>query len=381
MKKEKRARNISGAAVFLAIFQKETVNLRKKHKKLQGGLPAFGGIVPAFSQFCPGRSMCNGACGERFRTGLFPSAGPFIGFFMDNTPKPVMGRYARIIMDRWFKRTFLLQKDSLRLLQLFLQEVIPEHDIVEIRTDNIEHVNILDDNKDVRVDVECYDKDGTRFVCEVQVAPQHHFYERAVYNSSLAIQKQKRAGESDYDFPTVYFIGLMDFSMHKGSDRVDFRYDLRERSSGELMTPRLQYVFLELPNALSRALTPEASILDNICFALHEMEHLTERPAELKQEIFRLLFNSAELTNFTPDERAKYQLDMTTERDIYNQIAYARDEGLEEGIEIGMEKGMEKGSRQKALETARALLRLGVAMEIITQATGLSVEELQALAV
>ena len=108
--------------------------------------------------------MCNEACGERFRAGLIPSAGPFIGFFMDITPKPVMGRYARIIMDRWFKRTFLLQKDSLRLLQLFLPEVIPEHDIVEIRTDNIEHVNILDDNKDVRVDVECYDSDGTRFV-------------------------------------------------------------------------------------------------------------------------------------------------------------------------------------------------------------------------
>ena len=321
--------------------------------------------------------MCNEACGERFRTGLIPSAGPFIGFFMDNTPKPVMGRYARIIMDRWFKRTFLLQKDSLRLLQLFLQEIIPEHDIVEIRTDNIEHINILDDNKDVRVDVECYDSDGTRFVCEVQVAPQHHFYERAVYNSSLAIQKQKLIGDTDYDFPAVYFIGLMDFSMHRGSDRVDFRYDLRERNSGELMTPRLQYVFLELPNALSRALTPEASILDNICFALHEMEHLTERPAELKQEIFRLLFNSAELTNFTPDERAKYQLDMTTERDIHNQIAYARDEGMEEGMEIGMEKG----SRQKALETAQALLRLGVAMEIITQATGLSVEEIQALVV
>ena len=29
---------------------------------------------------------------------------------------------------------------------------------------------------------------------------------------------------------------------------------------------------------------------------------------------------------------------MTTERDIHNQIVYARDEGLEEGIEIGMEK-------------------------------------------
>ena len=141
----------------------------------------------------------------------FPLAGR-IPVFMGNMQQPAMGRYARIILDRWFKRSFLFQKDSLRLLQLFLQEVIPEHDIVEIRTDNVEHINLLDDNKDVRVDVECYDKDGTRFVCEVQVSPQHHFYERAVFNSTLAIQKQKQAGEGDYDFPTVYFIGLMDFT-------------------------------------------------------------------------------------------------------------------------------------------------------------------------
>ena len=31
---------------------------------------------------------------------------------------------------------------------------------------------------------------------------------------------------------------------------------------------------------------------------------------------------------------------MTTERDIHNQIAYARDEGVEIGIEKGIEKGV-----------------------------------------
>ena len=286
-----------------------------------------------------------------------------------------MGRYARILLDRWFKRSFLFQKDSLRLLQLFLQEVIPEHNIVRISTDNVEHINLLDDNKDVRIDVECYDEDGTRFVCEVQVAPQRHFYERAVYNSTLAIQKQKRAGETDYDFPTVYFIGLMDFSLHKGSERVDFRYTLRENRSGEIMTPRIQYVFLELPNALERALTPAASVMDNICWAFHEMEHLTERPAELKQEIFKLLFDSAEIATFTPEERAKYQLDMTTERDIHNQIEYAKETGREEG----REQGREEGAREKALETARAFLKLGIPAETISAGTGLSLEVVQSL--
>ena len=152
----------------------------------------------------------------------------------------------------------------------------------------------------------------------------------------------------------MYFIGLMDFSLHKGSERVDFRYTFREKQSGELMTPRIQYVFLELPNALERALTPAASVMDNICWALHEMEHLTEQPAELKQEIFKLLFDSAEIATITPEERAKYQLDMTKERDIHNQIEYARvtgrEEGLEEGFRLMAEQLRKKGISEEEIK-------------------------------
>ena len=66
------------------------------------------------------------------------------------------------------------------------------------------------------------------------------------------------------------------------------------------------------------------------------------------KEIFRLLFDSAEIANFAPEEKAKYEQNMTTERDIRNQIAYAREKGLEEGMEEGMEKGMEKAFRLMA---------------------------------
>ena len=75
------------------------------------------------------------------------------------------------------------------------------------------------------------------------------------------------------------------------------------------------------------------------------------------------MFNSAELANFTPDERAKYQLDMTTERDIKNQIEYARDDG----------------ALKEAFKIAQALLELGVAIDIIAKGTGLSEEEVEAL--
>ena len=265
--------------------------------------------------------------------------------------KPIIGRYARILLDDWFKRSFG-QENSKRLLQLFLEALIPEHRIVELTYANTEHTNPSEGKKDVRIDVECTDADGTRFVVEVQVADQFHFYERAVFNSSFAILQQKAKGEPDYDFPTVYFIGIMDFSYHVGSDQVDFRYTIREKRTNELMTQRVQYIFLELPNSLQKGLKPGATVLENICYALHQMEHLTEQPAELKQEIFKLLFESAEIATFTPEERVKYQNDMTTERDRYNQLVFAEAKGREQGREEGREEGRE-GAIRKMVEQMR----------------------------
>ena len=271
---------------------------------------------------------------------------------------PTIGRYARIIMDDWFKRSFGVEGRE-RLLELFLKELIPERSIRKLTYVSQEHVNPFPENKSVRIDVECTDEDGTRFMVEMQVAPQHGFHDRAVFNSTFAIQQQLAKGVDDYSFPTVYFIGLMDYSFHKGSDQVLYRYNLREVSSNELMTPHLQYLFLELPNC-RKARTPEASVLENICYALHNMENLSDRPEDLKEEIFKLLFDFAEIANFAPRERIKYINDMTTKRDLHNQIEYARDEGREQG-------------REEAMKIiAQNLQDMGMSMEDIKKATGVS---------
>jgi len=50
------------------------------------------------------------------------------------------------------------------------------------------------------------------------------------------------------------------------------------------------------------------------------------------------LFSSADLHNFAPDDKIKYLNDMTTERNIRNQIAFAKDKGFEEGREEERER-------------------------------------------
>ncbi|MBQ6284262.1 MAG: hypothetical protein IJK70_05670 [Bacteroidales bacterium] len=83
------------------------------------------------------------------------------------------------------------------------------------------------------------------------------------------------------------------------------------------------------------------------------------------------MFNSAEIAKFTPEEIVKYERDMTTERDIRNQIAYSREEGLAEGLE----KGRAEGKAEGKAEVAKALEHLGIDADIIRKATGLSIED------
>ena len=280
--------------------------------------------------------------------------------------KPIIGRYARIIMDDWFKRTFGTEPNK-GLLIMLLKELIPEHDIKDLTYVQQEHINPFPGKKDALIDVECVDTDGTRFIVEMQVARQRFFYERSLFYSTFGIQQQvEKSSSMDYGFPPVYFVGFMDFSLHEGSDRVLYRYSLRENETGEEMTGSLQFVFLELTNC-RKALTPEATLLDNFCYALHNMEHLTDRPEELKEEIFKRLFKTAEIATFTPEERIKYENDMTTERDIQNYISYAREKGLEEGMEKGL------------LEAARNMLVEGFSIDLVVKCTGLSIEQVKEL--
>ena len=285
---------------------------------------------------------------------------------MKTTKSP--GRYACVLLDYWFKRTFGMEGRQ-RLLMLFLQEVIPEHKIASLTYAPQEHENPHPDRKGIRVDVECTDEDGTRFVVEMQLARQKHFYERALFNSTFAIQEQMEVGRDSYDFSAVYFIGLMDFSLHDGSDRVLFRYDLREQTSGELMTGRIQYIFLELPNC--RTVSPDSSVLEKFCYALHNLEDLPGKPEGFEGELFRLLFETAEIATFTPQEKIRLENDMRTERDLRNQIAYARESGVEEGLARGREEGREE-ERSRMLAELR---KQGVPEDVIARAVGATKNE------
>ena len=85
------------------------------------------------------------------------------------------------------------------------------------------------------------------------------------------------------------------------------------------------------------------------------------------------------------DERIRIQenYDMTME----TAIDEAREEGIEKGLEQGLERGLERGLKQglergrheERLELIHKMLSKGLSLEVVSDVTGLSLEELKAM--
>ncbi len=111
---------------------------------------------------------------------------------------------------------------------------------------------------------------------------------------------------------------------------------------------------------------------------MHKMKNI---PPEFADPMFRRLFLLAEINNFTPEEREQYYKSLESMGDYYNIINTTAEEaekrGLEKGLKRGLERGRKEGRNETNLDNARNLKTLGVAIDIISQATGLTTEVIE----
>ena len=85
------------------------------------------------------------------------------------------------------------------------------------------------------------------------------------------------------------------------------------------------------------------------------------------------------LDSMTKEELAAYYRHLDNIVILRDNINTEREEGRAEGLEEGLNKGREEGLKEANLNNARNLKKLGVAVDIISQATGLSKEEVEFL--
>ena len=163
----------------------------------------------------------------------------------------------------------------------------------------------------------------------------------------------------------VFFLGVLNYK-HLDDDRIEHRYWLREGTTGETMTDKLKFVFVEVAK-LNKTEDELTTDLDKWLYMLKNLSDLLERPAALRDKIFKRIFDVAEISSLDDEDKKKYISNMQTARDTYNQLEYAK------------KKGREEGQNEERILIATKMLQMKLPVQSISEATGLTEEEVAGL--
>ena len=309
-------------------------------------------------------------------------------FFHSSEKRP---RKVDLLSNAGFKAVFGDQNNKQVLID-FLNSVLPRgRKVKDLTYVTTEFAGATLENRGVVLDLRCIDEDGTSFIVEMQRYRQDHFTERCVMYASRVYDSRSREEIVNFKIPPVYLVGILatddfDRSNPAWENCYISEYAFREEKTGELLNESISIIFVELKR-FNKPLDACKSLQDKWCYALKYMSQLEDLPEKLQTDIFRRLFEAAEIAEFSVEKRQQYDKDMITERDWENIKQTARREGREEGLEEGLERGLAEGratgitegQEQARRKVAKNLKTLGVSLTDIAKATGLTPEEIQAL--
>lgn len=281
----------------------------------------------------------------------------------------------RLTVDYAFKRVFGRNGNE-GILKDFLESIL-DIEIKDIIIQNPEIPKNMRDSKigilDVRAEI-----NGKEIIeVEMQVQNQYNIDKRSPIYITKIYSDQLKEGDSYvkvkkvavinilnfnyYERNSYHSVGRMKFENSKENEKVDMGYILEE----QYVTDDLEMHFIELPKF--RKKNPDiSSKLDQwlwlICgeeekikMAKNENEKIKEAKSELEK------------LEMSPEDRELYELRLKAIRDEIN----IRESGYTDGMRDGEEKGKK--------EIAKNLLKQNIAIDIISQATGLTQEEIEKL--
>ena len=294
-----------------------------------------------------------------------------------------MGRFINPFTDVGFKRIFG-QEVNKPLLISFLNSLFAGKKVItDIHFLNKEMLGINVEDRNSIYDVYCTSDTGEHFIVEMQNRNHKNFKNRAVYYVSKAITWQgERGPEWVFDLKAVYGIFFMNFRQKGWEDKLRLEGLVIDPDSHKVLLDTTHYIFLQLP-AFQKEESECETDFERWIYVLKNMDTLDRLPFKARMAVFKRLEDIVGIAALSKEDRLRYEESVKVHRDNLAVEAYALETGWEKGHEegwnLGLEVGKAEGERNANLKNAYNLKQLGVAIEIIAQATGLTEEEIKQL--
>src|SRR5690606_3987380 len=299
---------------------------------------------------------------------------------MAKTTKPTIGTYIDPLTDFAFKKLFGSEPNKDLLIDFLNGVFRGRKHIVDLVYNKNEHPGETVSEGGAIFDLTCTGNDGERFIIEVQRGKQGNFKQRAIFYTSRLVSEQApkgRRSEWAYDVKEVYLIALLeDFSLDAVSTDSGFLHDicLSNRETGKVFYDGLGYIFIELIKFVKTE-TELDTDLDKWLYVLKNMSSMDKIPVYLRKPIFEKLFNIAEYSNLTKEEKTMYDTSLKRKWDNKAVLDYAVNEAVKEADLKAREEERAKAEVEKR-KIALEFKNLGVPVADIAKGTGLSIEEI-----
>ncbi|MCH5241423.1 MAG: Rpn family recombination-promoting nuclease/putative transposase [Muribaculaceae bacterium] len=298
-------------------------------------------------------------------------------------------------------------KDNLiDLLNAILHERLDFEKIVDLTLNPTENKGISPEHKTTRYDIHCVTEKGQRIIVEMQNQNHPNFNNRMLYYGVEAIHRQDRRMDNmnswDFSIDPVVTIALCNFNQKEFGKRQLIHYTFRDEETNERFGNQLSLVFLQLPQFPDREEECD-TFLKQIIYSMKNMERIqTLESIPFSKEatdIFARMAKRSRYSALSEDEQLAFDRWLKFENDRLLEIAYARKEAIEKGLEegraegkaagiaegreegraVGIAEGRAEGRVEEKWEMAKNLLNLGVDLETVSKASGLSIQDLRKL--
>ena len=282
-------------------------------------------------------------------------------------------RYVDILSNAGFKAFFGDESNKDVVISLLNTLLPPHRQVKDIEYRPTENQGpVIGHSKDFQYDFLCRDLSGAMFIVEMQRYKEESWFKRCVSYASRAYDRQNKTG-FDYDVPPVYLIGLMGVGIdHPDKEywmgRYVSEYTFREKGCHDLLDETIVIIFAELTRfqkSEDECITDQ----DRLLYLLKNSGQMRTPPKWGSEKPCRSILDAFEIDDFSKEKRKQYNQDMYDEKRRNGELAAARNDGREEG--------REEGRIAAKLEDAKKFKELGVSAEIISQATGLSVDVIE----
>jgi len=254
------------------------------------------------------------------------------------------------------------------ILMSFLNSMLPlpeGQEIVELEYLSPEMIPETFLEKFTSVDVRCKDKNGRQFLVEMQMNWTTAFKQRVLFNASKAYVTQTEKGFEYSQLKPVYALNLINQNYLPNSSEYYHHYAVVHLKDNNEKLDGLEFVFIELEKFKAQNIRDKKLQVLWLRF-LTEINEQAEKISEelLSNPEIKQAINFVYEASLTKEEKLMYDKNwdrISSEKTI---LAQTKEEGIAEG------------RADERIEIAKNLKKSGLSTEVISQATGLSEEEI-----